>query len=192
TLLAWPVLGEPLTRFSILGLVLCVAGLWVLISPVAASGGALGLILALGSAVSWAAGTLYLKWARIEGSRIAITAWQLLVSFVVLAACFAWFEGVPQLSPLRATTLAALAFQGLIATGLAYLLWFEIVVRLSVAAASLGSLCVPVVGIVSSILMLGERPTFADLVGFVLILAAAASVLLEPATRSAVPPRKAA
>ncbi|MFL6930404.1 MAG: EamA family transporter, partial [Xanthobacteraceae bacterium] len=78
----------------------------------------------------------------------------------------------------------ALAFHGPIGTGIAYLLWFTIVGRLPAATASLGSLLTPVVGIGSTVLLVGERPTFADAIGFMLIFAAAAAVLLEPARRS--------
>jgi drug/metabolite transporter (DMT)-like permease len=182
--LAWLVLGERLTAMSIAGLVLCVAGLAVLIYPLATLGIPLGLALALAAALVWAAGTVYLKWARIRGDGIVVTAWQLAVAFVVLAGCVAAFEGTPHLWPLKPATLLALAFHGVIATGLAYFIWFDIVARLPAATASLGSLCVPVVGILGSMVMLGERPTAADLVGFALILAAAACVLLAPSGRT--------
>ena len=46
--------------------------------------------------------------------------------------------------------------------------------------ASLGVLCVPVVGVVSSMLILGDRPTVTDLIGFALIFAASVCVLLGP------------
>jgi drug/metabolite transporter (DMT)-like permease len=46
--------------------------------------------------------------------------------------------------------------------------------------ASLGVLSVPAVGIVASVVMLGERPTLSDISGFALILAASACVLLAP------------
>jgi drug/metabolite transporter (DMT)-like permease len=180
SLLAWLILGERLNAMSIIGLVLCVGGVTVLIYPLATMGIPLGLLLALGAALTWAAGTVYLKWAQMRGDGIVITAWQLAVSFVVLAGCVAVFEGTPHLWPLRPATVLALAFHGLIATGLAYFLWFDIVGRLPAATASLGSLCVPVVGILSSMVMLGERPTFTDAVGFALILAAAACVLIAP------------
>jgi len=39
-----------------------------------------------------------------------------------------------------------------------------------------------VIGITASTIMLGERPTLPDIVGFVLIFAAAACVLLQPDT----------
>ena len=46
--------------------------------------------------------------------------------------------------------------------------------------ASLGSLLVPVVGIIAATVILGERPTVTDVIGFALIFAAAACVLLQP------------
>ena len=64
---------------------------------------------------------------------------------------------------------------------------FAIIERLPTATASLGSLATPVVGVAGSMLMLGERPTIADLVGFALIFAAAACVLLQPSGRAAAP-----
>jgi len=43
--------------------------------------------------------------------------------------------------------------------------------------ASLGVLGSPVIGVVASILVLGERPSAADIVGFALIFAASSCVL---------------
>lgn len=182
-LLAWPILGERPNLLSVIGLLLCVGGLTVLVYPLAADGVPLGLLLALGAAVSWAAGTVYLKWARLRGDVVAITAWQLLLSFVLVAVCIPFFEGTPHLWPLSLPAMGALAYQGVVGTGLAYFLWFSIVGRVSAATASLGSLCVPVVGILSSMAILGERPNAADAVGFTLIFAAAACVLFQPSGR---------
>ena len=84
----------------------------------------------------------------------------------------------------------AVLFTGLIEIGLAYVLWFAIIERLPTATASLGSLATPVVGVASSMLMLGERPTMADMIGFGLIFAAAVCVLVPG--RPAVPAREAA
>jgi drug/metabolite transporter (DMT)-like permease len=183
SLMAWLILGERLNAASILGLILCVSGLAVLIYPVMSSGHAIGLLLALIAALCWAAGTIYVKWAQIPGDGIVITAWQLVVAFAVTIVGVAAFEGVPHLWPLSLPVVLALAFHGPVGTGVAYFLWFTIVGRLPAATASLGSLLTPVVGIVSTVLLVGERPTFADAIGFTLIFAAAASVLLEPARR---------
>jgi drug/metabolite transporter (DMT)-like permease len=44
--------------------------------------------------------------------------------------------------------------------------------------ASLGSLSNPIVGIIGSVILLGDRPTVSDIVGFALIFSAAACVLI--------------
>jgi drug/metabolite transporter (DMT)-like permease len=49
--------------------------------------------------------------------------------------------------------------------------------------ASLGVLSVPPVGVLGSVVLLGERPTLPDMLGFALILLASACVLLVPAAR---------
>ena len=47
----------------------------------------LGVLLAVGSGLSWAAGTVYLKWARVEADPLALRHWQSLVAFFLIAAC---------------------------------------------------------------------------------------------------------
>jgi drug/metabolite transporter (DMT)-like permease len=181
SLLAWLVLRERLTLYTTIGLVLCAAGLSVLVYPVASVQTPVGLWLALGCALSWAAGTVYMKWARIEGDLLAITAWQIAIGVAVLGAGSLIFEGAPVIQPLKLETWIAIVFCGMFGTGLGYFLWYHIIGKLSTATASLGSLANPVVGIVGSVILLGERPTTADIIGFALILAAAVCVLLAPA-----------
>jgi drug/metabolite transporter (DMT)-like permease len=184
SLLAWLILGERLNVMSMAGLVLCVLGLTVLIYPLAELGVPLGLLLAVAAALSWAAGTVYLKWARMQADVITVTAWQILIAFLVIAACIPLFEETTHLSSISWAATLALVYQGVIGTGVAYFLWFSIVRRVPAATASLGSLCVPVVGILSSMLILGDRPSLADAIGFTLIFAAAACVLLQPSGRA--------
>ena len=91
------------------------------------------------------------------------------------------FEGVPQPKALSLNASLALGYHVLLATALAYLLWFEVVGRLPAGVAALGTLMVPVVGVSSAMLLLGERPSASDLSGFALIIAAAALALLPSA-----------
>jgi drug/metabolite transporter (DMT)-like permease len=186
SLMAWLVLGERLNLASTLGLVLCIAGLTVLVYPVASVRTPIGLWLALGCALSWAAGTVYMKWARIEGNLLVITAWQVAIGAVVLGIGSVIFQGWPTIEPLPLETWLAVAFTGFLGTGLGYFLWFHIIGKLPTATASLGSLANPVVGIIGSALLLGERPTTADIIGFALIFAAAACVLVQPRARAPV------
>jgi drug/metabolite transporter (DMT)-like permease len=178
SLMAWLLLGERLNIRSMIGLLLCVAGLATLLYPIMQEHSVDGLVLALGCALCWAAGTIYMKWARIAGDLLTITAWQIAIGAVFFAAGLLVFQGMPVLAPVSPAAVLAVIYNGLIGIGLAYVLWFAIIERLPTAIASLGSLATPVVGVLSSMLILGERPTIADLVGFALIFAAAACVLL--------------
>ncbi|MGA7485767.1 MAG: DMT family transporter [Xanthobacteraceae bacterium] len=185
SLMAWPILGEHLTRRAGIGLLLCIAGLTVLIYPVAAAQSAAGLLLALGCALSWAAGTIYMKWARIPGDLLSITAWQIAFGAVVLVAGLLLFQPMPASAAVSVPAILAIIYNGLVGTGLAYILWFAIIARLPTATASLGTLATPVVGVTSSMLMLGERPTTADMIGFAMIFAAAICVLMPAGKRPA-------
>jgi drug/metabolite transporter (DMT)-like permease len=179
-LLARLVLGERMTTNRQIALALCIAGLAVLIYPLADHGIPGGLLLATGAGLTWAMGTIYLKWARIAGDPIGIAAWQVLVAFFVMGGAVYFVEGAPQFWPASALALACMLFTGAVGSGIAYLLWFEIVRRLPAMTASLGVLASPVIGVLSSMLVLGERPTVADAMGFALIFAAAACVLIQP------------
>lgn len=185
--LAWPVLGERLTRIRGLALALCIAGLAVLIYPLTDSGNMVGVFLALGAAISWALGTVFQKWADIPINSLTLSCWQFLVGFLVLAACLPIFEGSLHLWPVSVAALLGLSFTG-VAAALAYLLWFTIVKRLPAMTASLGVLSTPVIGVASSALILGERPTASDIIGFALTLAAAACILLLPQEQGATRP----
>jgi drug/metabolite transporter (DMT)-like permease len=179
-LLARVILGERLTINRGIALALCVAGIAVLIYPLSQSGIPSGILLATGAGASWAAGTVYLKWARIEGDPVGIAAWQVAIGFLVIAACVSIFEGSPHLWPTSWQAMFGVVFTGVVGSGLAYVLWFEVIRRLPAMTASLGVLSVPVIGVLASMLILGERPTLADVIGFALIFAASACVLIQP------------
>jgi drug/metabolite transporter (DMT)-like permease len=104
----------------------------------------------------------------------------LTVGTLVTAVGMVFFEGYPHVLPIHAPAVFAILFIGLIGVGLAHFLWWSIVAKLPTITASLGTLLVPVVGVVASTLILGERPTATDIVGFAMIFAAAACVLLQP------------
>jgi drug/metabolite transporter (DMT)-like permease len=184
-LLARFILQEKLNASKLVSLFLCAAGLAILIAPLARTGFPFGALFALICAWSWAAGTVYLKHAQIRAATLAVAAWQLLFGWLMLAAGMLIFEGVPHQWALPPHVLAWIGYNGLIGMGMAYFLWFVVVDRLPATTASLGSLLVPVVGVIGSALVVGERPSLYDAIGFACIFAAAATVLLQPNMRHA-------
>lgn len=177
TAFAYLILHEVPDRLQRLGLVLGTLGLVVLTLPLLEKI-PLGVVFALGAALSWAAGTVYLKRARIDADPLAIAAWQLVAGAVAAGAGMLVFEGIANPFPLSRTVVLALAYHVVIAQALAYFLWFEVVARLPAGTAALGTLGIPVVGVLGATMLLGERPSVADLLGFALILTAAATVLI--------------
>jgi drug/metabolite transporter (DMT)-like permease len=189
SLMAWLVLGERLDMRAAIGLMLCIGGLTTLVYPVASAHSAGGLLLALGCSLCRGAGTIYMRWARIPGDLLAVTAWQIAIGAAAFGGGYLLFQGLPAWAPVSPKATLAVLYNGLIGTGFAFILWFAIIERSPTATASLGALLNPVVGVASSMLLLGERPTLSDIVGFALIFAAAACVLLPSRVRAAAPAR---
>jgi drug/metabolite transporter (DMT)-like permease len=179
-------LGERLDRARMLALALCVAGMAILIWPLAQHGIPAGLLLAVATGVSWAAGTVYVKWAHIDGDQVTVAAWQLTIGFLIVLVGLVLVEGAPHFERAHAPAWFGTIFTGIVGSGVAYFLWFKIIGRLSAMTASLGVLAVPVIGVIATALFLGELPTLPDMIGFALIFAAAACVLL-PARDAAAP-----
>jgi drug/metabolite transporter (DMT)-like permease len=179
TILAHFVLGEPLDRRRMTGLVLGTAGLTALGWPLIMAGElSWGLLLALLAGMSWATGTTLLKRFPIDASPLAITTWQVVVAAICMLVGMTMFEGWPSLQPLSEPVLVALVYHVIFAQALAYVLWFDIVTKIPAGVASLGILLVPGIGVLGATITLGERPTMPDYIGLVLIVAASSAVLL--------------
>ncbi len=178
TLLAWPVLGERPSRVQGTSLVLCGAGLAILIYPLTSNGVPLGIVFALAVGVCWGGGTVYLKWAQIAADQMGVGSWQMTIAAVILGACMLIFNNGPQFTAAHMDGLLATVWTGTASNGIAYALWFTIIRRLPAVTASLGVLASPVVGVIGSYFILGEVPTAADIIGFALIFVASACVLL--------------
>jgi drug/metabolite transporter (DMT)-like permease len=180
TALSWLVLGERLSKIRLLAFALCVAGLTILMWPLFAGGFPPSVFYSLGCALSWAFATVYMKWVKATVPPLANAAWQLLFGFLFIAAGTFVFEGYPRLWPLHTNSLLAVLYIAVFGVGLAHFLWWSIVGRLPTITASIGALLVPVIGVIASTVILGERPTVPDIIGFAMIFSAAACVLLQP------------
>jgi drug/metabolite transporter (DMT)-like permease len=180
---AWLVLKEKLSGVKLAALALCAIGLAILIGPLIEQGLPLGALFALACAWFWAAGTIYLKAAQIPIPTLAATAWQLLLGWLMIVAGMLVFYGLPQPGPVPTATLIWIGYNGLIGMGLIYFVWFVVVDKLPTMTASIGTLLVPVVGVIGSAVINGERPNLTDTIGFALIFAAAATVLLQPGAK---------
>src|SRR5436190_462197 len=114
-----------------------------------------GLILALVGAVSVALGTVLTKHFPLSMPPLSLAAWQIGIGCLPVAIVGLAVEQ-PQLAALSAIGWASMAYMTLIQFCLCYVCWFATLERLPAATASIGTLLVPVVGVVSAAVMLHE------------------------------------
>ena len=176
-LFAWKFLGEALDRKRLLSLGTGALGLIVLSVPfwnvLMQGGNPIGLAFVLGAAISWALGTVYLKGHPIPAAPLAVTTWQIVVSAVVCNVAMGLFE-TPHLDLGATPQMLAFAYHIILPQAICYILWFDLVRRIPAGTAALGTLLVPIFGVIGAILLLGDWPTALDLLGLALVLAAIA------------------
>ncbi len=178
---------------QVVGLMMGLAGIGLLLNPQSidweSQGELLGSAALLVSAVLWAVTTIHLRRHDWHGTPFSLMPWQLLVALVPLGALAIALEtGRP--IHWEPTAVAAVLYSGPLATALAYWLSQSISRTLSPLATTMGFLAVPVVGLASSWLMLGEPLTVLDLIGAVATFAGIVVVSLSartPAARTADP-----
>ncbi|MBI2978738.1 MAG: DMT family transporter [Rhodospirillales bacterium] len=166
------VLGERMDAIKLVGLVLGLSGLAMLFNPLTFPfgdrGALVGNALMLGASLSFAVALVIIRRHPWTVPTIRLMPWQMLLGTLILVVAAAAIEGVPR--PRWSPALyAIMAYNGPIAS--AFCFWAFVTVSRSLPAMStaLGSLGVPVVGIVSAAMILDEGFGVAKIVGLVLI-----------------------
>lgn len=170
-LLAWTILREQPTGRHWLGLALAALGLVCIIEPWRGLGNAASTTLAIAGGAAWAAGTVLSKrlFRRHAVSALNLSAWQMLAGGVALGIVAL---AVPQRSiAWSGAFVAGLAYSVLMASSLAWWLWSMVLRRLPTTLASVGSLGVPIVGVLLAWAILHEQPRPMEWlgIGFVLL-----------------------
>ena len=156
--LARPILGERLSLLRALSLMVALAGIAVLIggNGVAASVEKLpGILCALTGAVCVAFGTVLTKHFPLAMPPLSLAAWQIGLGCLPVAIVGLMIEQ-PQLAALSGIGWASMVYITLIQFCLCYVCWFAALERLPAATASIGTLLVPVVGVLAAAAMLHE------------------------------------
>lgn len=129
-----------------------------------------GVIAAVGANISFSIGVVLTKRFPTPPNRLAATGWQLLMSSLILIPIAVVVEGAPP--PLTISNLAGFTYLSLAATGVAFVLWFNGVRRLPVAAPPLLGLGAPITGAALGWIVLNESLTPLQITGFVVTIGA--------------------
>jgi probable blue pigment (indigoidine) exporter len=143
----------------------------------------LSAVYALGGAAAWGFSSAYATRLRQTGlDNLSITAWSMGFGSAMLVV-IAYFTPSPAIRWDSHFALI-LFYNAVLAMAVAWLLWAYVLERLSIMAASLGVLAVPLIGSLSSTLQLGERYSAIELVGMGAVTLSMAAVYWRPAKRS--------
>ena len=177
--LAWPILGERLSLLRALALTVSLVGIAVLISGngIEASVEKLpGILCALAGAVCVGLGTVLTKHFPLAMPPLPLAAWQVGLGCLPVAITGLVIEH-PQLTALSGIGWASMIYITLIQFCLCYVCWFAALGRLPAATASIGTLLVPVVGVLAAAAMLHEPLGLREIAALVITLGGVAVAL---------------
>ena len=167
---------KSVTGWQAAGLVAGFAGAVLIFTPWHTAGGLLsaGGLECLAASVSYAVSYIYMDryLARRGIGPVVLSACQLAAAAVMLAIALG-ISGV-QTPHVTAENVAAIAVLGIIGTGFAYVLNYQIITSEGATVASTVTYLLPVVAIVLGVLVLGETITMTTLAGIALVLAGVA------------------
>jgi drug/metabolite transporter (DMT)-like permease len=174
-------LHEPLSGRKLIGLLVGMGGMALLLGEeiVNVQRAPVGAFLIIGAAMSWGFGTVLLRrWAPLVPQN-TLTGWMMLLGWIPLALAAPLFDPRPlaSLATMSGTAWFAVLFNIFLAGTVAHWAWFRMARTLPVAVSSLSSLPVPVVGVLSGMLILGERPGASEFIALALVLASLAAVM---------------
>ncbi len=174
------VLGERFTPRKLLGLSLGLVGLALLLGEGAESLGRapLGSLLVLGASLSWALGTVLQKRYPMSMAPGPYTAWMMLLGGVPIFLGALAFDDPRALSGISTAAAIGLAYNVLIAFAFAHWAWIKVATAVPVSVFSLSMLVIPVLGVLSGMIFLGERPTWMEYAALSLVLGSLLTVVL--------------
>jgi drug/metabolite transporter (DMT)-like permease len=148
------------------------------------SGRPMGVMLALVAASTWALGTQMLRRTRMQAPTLAISFWMTALTTLVMTVLALLFEQDRWMAPPTATWWG-IAFNAVLVFGFAHAAWFYLARSLPPVASTLSVMLIPVVGVFSGALALGEVLHWQDWTAVLLMVLSIAAVLWPARTRPA-------
>jgi drug/metabolite transporter (DMT)-like permease len=170
--LAALILKERIGRWGIAGLLTALVGLLLVLTPGESQSRTrfLGDLLFLGGAVCWAIYSVIGKTATARFHPVNATLYGTVTGTLVLIPLAIAERGWVQLAAAPLAAWIGLLYLAIFGTVLAFVFFYEGVRRIGAARATSFAFLVPVFGVVSSVLLLGERIAMLSILGGTLVL----------------------
>lgn len=146
------------------------------------AGSPVGVLLALIAALTWALGTNLLRRTTLPVPTLTICFWMTAMTSVLLTVLSLLFERSQWAAP-SAAAWGAIGFNAVLIFGFAHAVWYTMARDLPPVASTLSVMLIPVLGVFSGALWLGEVLHWQDWAAVLLMVLAIGSVLW-PARRA--------
>ena len=167
-ILAHFALNERLTRVKLFGVLMAIVGLYVLMGLQGVEDLTAAFIIIAG-AICMACSNIVVKLRLTKCDMVQLTTWQMVFGAAVLII---YNVLVPQGEVhWCAEAVLCVAYNGALASALAFFLWNYVLTHIEASTASIATLVAPVVGVLGGVLILGEPFTAYIVLGIVLIFA---------------------
>ncbi|MCM3626984.1 DMT family transporter [Paenibacillus glycanilyticus] len=171
-LFSWLWLGEFMNGLKVTGLVLGFAGVGVISSGASGASGhisAAGILLALGSALSWALGTIFVKKTSAKVDNIWLVTLQLIMGGVFMTGLGSMTESWSEVE-WSAGFIASLLFISIFVIALGWLVFYKLMDSGEASKVASFTFLIPLVAILIGTMFLHEPFTYSLLIGLVLVL----------------------
>ena len=158
SILAWPILGERPNLRRVISLAMALTGLAAIMggNGFAASVEKLpGILMALGGSIAFAVGTVMAKKLPLPLPPFTAAAWQVGIGCLPVAIAGLAFE-TSHVTALSQFDWALLIYATVVQFCVAYVTWFAALARLPASVAAIGTMAVPVIGVVTAAVALHE------------------------------------
>lgn len=171
-LLSALIFGERVSRMQGIGVLIALAGLGIFALSTGTNATTTGLALVLAGALCWSMGNLVIKrTGRVN--MLALFVWASIVPPLPLLGLSLALEDVAPLATLQALSplaWASVAFNALGATALGFSLWGTLLARHPAATVAPFALLIPVFGMGTAAILLGERLSLPEILGGLVVL----------------------
>ncbi|WP_231442898.1 EamA family transporter [Brevibacterium zhoupengii] len=167
-------LREIPNRRQIIGILIGLSGLGVIGLSLQASVPIAAFLVALGASLSWAVGNVIARGVKEGTNGVQMTVWSALVVPVPLFVLSLLVDGPAEVAHALAHptwgVVASVVYTAGCASLIGYVIWNSLLARFPASQVAPFSLLVPLVGVLSAWLVLGDRPTGPELIGGALLL----------------------
>ncbi len=166
---------------NIIGVAIAFVGLIILSGSPNLEGKLIGVILVLSGAFTWSLAQVYAKEVSEKVNGVVLTAWLGILSGPQLIIGSQIIEGDVYNNIINADYKAWLIvlYLGILMNALGYSIWYYVLGRYEVNKVIPTMLLLPVTGVITAIILLGERPDIETYIGGLIIIIGVGIILLS-------------